>query len=67
MHSIVEFLAQGLDHHRAGRLDLAVQCYQQALEADPNQADAWHLLGAAMHQLGDSRAAADRIGPCDCP
>ena len=28
----------------------------RVLEAEPDRADAWHLLGAAMHQLGDSSA-----------
>ena len=45
MPSIAEILSEGLAHHRAGRLDLAIAGYRQVLAADPNQADAWHLLG----------------------
>lgn len=43
-----------LAHHRAGRLRQAEQLYRQALAADPNHADALHLLGFAAHQSGRS-------------
>ena len=46
-----------LEHHRAGRFAEAVQIYQQILQADPDNADALHLLGNAAAQLGDADAA----------
>jgi protein O-GlcNAc transferase len=52
-----EHLNLGLQHHRAGRLTEAAQCYQQALAADPDHADALHLLGVVAHQLGDHSTA----------
>jgi tetratricopeptide (TPR) repeat protein/glutathione synthase/RimK-type ligase-like ATP-grasp enzyme len=46
-----------LDYHRAGRLSDAVPIYQQILQADPDNADALHLLGNAACQLGNADAA----------
>jgi predicted Zn-dependent protease len=37
-------------HHQAGQLAKAEKCYRQVLKAQPNQADAVHLLGViALH------------------
>ena len=46
-------ILNALEHHRAGRLAEAVQIYQQVLQADPDNADALHLMGNAACQLGD--------------
>lgn len=50
-------IAEGLGHHREGRLDQASALYLQALEADPNDVDALHLLGLVRRQQGDPLAA----------
>jgi predicted O-linked N-acetylglucosamine transferase (SPINDLY family) len=45
-------IAEGLQHHQAGRCTQAEACYRQALAADPTRADAHHLLGVLAHQRG---------------
>jgi hypothetical protein len=54
-------LAAGLQHHQAGRLTEAGQCYNQALAVDARQADALHLLGVIAHQTRNHQRAAARI------
>jgi len=46
------WLAEGLSHHRAGRLALAEALYRRALAARPDHAPALHLLGVAAQQTG---------------
>src|SRR5437868_4519582 len=62
MPTIAEALIQGLTHHRGGQLQAAEQLYRQVLQADPEQADAWHLLGVLAHQVGQPAVALDYIG-----
>jgi tetratricopeptide (TPR) repeat protein len=52
MATISEALAIAIQHHQAGRLEAAERIYRQILAAEPNQADAWHLLGVMAHQSG---------------
>ncbi len=54
----LDLLREGLEHHRAGRLEEAAQLYRQALEADPQNADALHLTGMLAYQEGRLEAAA---------
>jgi predicted O-linked N-acetylglucosamine transferase (SPINDLY family) len=42
-----------VEHHTANRLDEAEAIYRDALERDPNDAVALHLLGVLTHQKGD--------------
>lgn len=44
-------VAQGLEHHKAGRQDQAERCYHAAIEADPACADAWHLLALLAREI----------------
>jgi predicted O-linked N-acetylglucosamine transferase (SPINDLY family) len=62
MATISQAIAIGLQHHRAGRLDLAEQVYRQILAVEPDQADAMHLLGVVAHQAGRHELAIERIG-----
>ncbi|MFO0950027.1 MAG: tetratricopeptide repeat protein [Isosphaeraceae bacterium] len=62
MATVSEALAVAVAHHQSGRLDAAEQIYRQILAADPNQADAWHLLGVIAHQVGRHDAAVELIG-----
>ncbi|MDA1165597.1 MAG: tetratricopeptide repeat protein [Planctomycetota bacterium] len=50
-------LDSGLKKHRAGMFDEAAAVYREILEAEPENGDAWRLLGTLMHQRGDSRGA----------
>ena len=45
-------LEQGAALHRANQFGLAQSHYERAVKLDPNNADAWHLLGLAAFQLG---------------
>lgn len=56
-----ELLAQAMEHHRAGRLQEAMQGYRRALELDPRQPDALNLLGLACHQSNHSELGAHYI------
>jgi tetratricopeptide (TPR) repeat protein len=55
-------LSEALRHHENGRLDLALQLYQQILARDGDDPDALHLLGVVAFQQGDYRQAIERIG-----
>lgn len=50
--SVDQALAQGLAHHRGGKLTQAEHFYQAILKTLPEHADALHLLGALRHQQG---------------
>ena len=45
-------LEQGAALHRANQFGLAQSHYERAVKFDPNNADAWHLLGLAAFQMG---------------
>jgi predicted O-linked N-acetylglucosamine transferase (SPINDLY family) len=61
MATIPETLAIAVRHHQAGRLQAAEQIYRQVLEAEPNHADALHLLGVLAHQNGRHALAIETI------
>ena len=61
MATISEAFSIAVQHHQAGRLQTAEQIYRQILAADPDQAQAWHLLGVIAHQTGRHQAAIDCI------
>jgi predicted O-linked N-acetylglucosamine transferase (SPINDLY family) len=54
-------VAEGLRHHRAGRLDEAAKNYRQVLNEDPEQPDALHLLGMVAQSVGQLDEAVDLI------
>ncbi len=62
MATISEALAIAIQHHEAGRLQAAEQIYRQILALQPNQADAWHLLGVIAYQVGKHGIAVEYIG-----
>jgi tetratricopeptide (TPR) repeat protein len=55
-------LALGLQEHQRGFLAEAARRYQSVLRAQPDHADALHLLGVVAHQQGDHRQAVECIG-----
>lgn len=54
-------LAGALSSHEAGRLVEAEEGYGSVLERDPENADAWHLLGRIALEKGDHKGAAARV------
>jgi Tfp pilus assembly protein PilF len=61
MPTLSEAIAIAAQHHHAGRLEAAEQTYREILTVDPNQADAWHLLGVIALQLGNYEFAVESI------
>jgi predicted O-linked N-acetylglucosamine transferase (SPINDLY family) len=61
MATISAALATAIQDHQAGRLQAAEQIYRQILAVEPNQADAWHLLGVVSAQLGQHQAGIEHI------
>ena len=47
-----ELLSEAINHHRAGRLDLAKSLYEQVLDAHPDNAEALGMYGLLAHQSG---------------
>ncbi len=54
-------LELGLQHHAAGRLDLAEAAYRDLLAADPENIDALHFLGVVAYQRGAHAQAEELI------
>jgi predicted O-linked N-acetylglucosamine transferase (SPINDLY family) len=50
--TVQEAFALALRHHQGGRLAEAEVLYRQILAAQPDCADAWHLLGVIAHRHG---------------
>src|SRR6202041_2210039 len=59
---VAELLGAGLKYHQAGRLAEAEACYQRVLAAQPNHADALHLMGVVAHQTRRHDLAVELIG-----
>jgi Tfp pilus assembly protein PilF len=62
MPTTAEALETACRHHRSGRLREAEALYRQILQAEPNHADALHLLGVVAHQHGRHEQAVEMIG-----
>lgn len=57
MPEIEQTAKQALDHHRSGELVQAERLYREVLKAEPQHADASHLLGILLMQWGRLQAA----------
>jgi len=55
-------IADGIAHHRAGRLAEAAEAYHKVLAIDPENFDALCLLGAIAHGAGRHQQTIDYIG-----
>jgi tetratricopeptide (TPR) repeat protein len=62
MATVAEALQKALQHHQAGQLAEAERIYRQVLKAEPQQADALHLLGVLAQQAGKPEPAVEHIG-----
>jgi protein O-GlcNAc transferase len=58
---VAELLAAGVAHHRAGLLPQAESCYRQVLAAQPDHAEALHLMGVIAQQIGRHDVAVELI------
>ncbi len=56
-----QHIRQGASHHRAGDLKAAKAEYKAAIDAAPDDPEAWHLLGQLLHADGKSAAAISHI------
>lgn len=54
-------LRHGIERHHQGRLPEAEQFYRRALQIDPANAEALHLLGVLAGQIGRTEAAIELI------
>lgn len=61
MTSSSQLVAAGIRHHQAGRFAEALADFQQALRAEPGNADVLSLLGAACISLKQWEAAAEHL------
>jgi len=61
MKSTEQTLQTGLQHHEAGRLDQARECYRKILQAEPDHPDARHLSGMLAYREGDYETAVCEI------
>lgn len=59
MALVDQLLDRALEYHRA--VSRAEALYREVLRLDPQQVDAWHLLGLLAHQAGQSAVALDHI------
>ncbi len=59
MATIPDTLAIALEYHQAGHLTAAEQLCQEVLAANPNQAEAWNLLGVVIVRIGGRGTGAD--------
>ncbi|HOL69833.1 MAG TPA: tetratricopeptide repeat protein [Bryobacteraceae bacterium] len=56
-----DLIERGLKHHRAGEREQAERLYRAALQKDPGNADALHLLGLLAKEAGDHPRAYELI------
>ena len=61
MATLSEALAIAIQHHQAGRLQIAEQIYRQILAVQPNHADVIQRLGVIASQVGRHELAVEYI------
>jgi tetratricopeptide (TPR) repeat protein len=61
MTTTAEALEIAVRHHQGGRLQAAERIYRQILAAEPNHADAIHLLGVIASQVGKHEFAVEYL------
>jgi len=59
--TVAQMVESAFHHHRSGNVPEAERLYLQALDIDPENFDAWHLLGLLAHQVGRYDLAVELI------
>ena len=54
-------LEEGISLHHAGKLQQAELIYQQILQFDPENAEAYYFMGMIAHQIGKNKVAIELI------
>lgn len=57
-----QLVESAFQHHKSGNVSEAERLYRQALDIDPRNFDALHLLGLLAHQVGRNDIAVELIG-----
>ncbi len=60
--SSASIFAEGLAHHRAGRVNQALALYRQILEVEPRHADALHMTGEIALRAGRPDLTIEMVG-----
>ncbi|MDZ7961898.1 MAG: tetratricopeptide repeat-containing glycosyltransferase family protein [Aulosira sp. DedQUE10] len=60
-NQIYKQLELGITHYQSGRLQAAEDCFQQVLQQQPGNANAWHLLGLIAEQQNQEQTAIEFI------
>lgn len=60
--SVEQAFQQAQQHQQAGQLPGAEKLLKQILQAHPDHAEAWHLLGIVAHMAGKTDLAVELIG-----
>ena len=53
--SLKEIILEGNEHYYKNEYDEAIECYDKALEINPNHADALNNKGMSLHEVGKYR------------
>lgn len=59
--TVQDHIEEGLKAHQAGQLQDAEKHYHKALESDPNNADAYHLLGMLAYDIRNYDVARELV------
>jgi Tfp pilus assembly protein PilF len=57
MSDVPSSLATAIEFHQKGDLEAAIGLYQDVIDSDHENVDAWHLMGVVAHQRGNNDLA----------
>jgi tetratricopeptide (TPR) repeat protein len=59
--SLKEIILKGNEHYYNKEYKEAMECYDKALEIDPNDASAWYNKGLALNKLQSTKSEEGKI------